>query len=281
MRTILVPVDASSTSKNAVRFAASWASQYDYDHIILLKSSDGAMFDYLNIADGYSLVNEDIINKVQEGTELMLEQLCRIIKEIAPGIKISKAVSQLTILRSINELIRDQPSVELIILGSDVKENSDSLVSDNIISIARVSPVKTLIVPNGFSFRNISKVLVPYDLSQIKKLDRISKFKTILHDKNLQLLILNVDTKEKILSTDARKKDSEEYIAQNLNDIPYSIYHLHNRNIINGILSFAITNEADLIIALPGEHSFLYYLANRSISEGLYQNISKPVMILK
>ncbi len=280
MRTILVPVDTSSTSKNTVRYAASWASHYDYNHIILLKSSDGAMFDYLNISDGYSLVNEDIINKVQEGTELMLERLCRIIKEIAPSIIISKAVSQLTILRSINELIRDQHSVELIILGSDVKENSDSFVSDNIISIARVSSVKTLIVPDGYSFKKISKVLVPYDLSQIKKLDRISKFKTILHDKNLQLLILNVDTKE-ILSTDARKKDSEEYIAQNLNNIPYSIHRLHNRNIINGILSFAITNEADLIIALPGEHSFLYYLANRSISEGLYQNISKPVMILK
>lgn len=78
-----------------------------------------------------------------------------------------------------------------------------------------------------------------------------------------------------------KKRELESYIQQHLTEIPSSIYYSHDEDIINGILKFAAGHETDLIIALPGRHSFLYYLASRSISEGIYQNTSQPVLILK
>lgn len=66
MRTILVPVDITSTSENSVNFAVGWAKQYEYNHIILLKTSHESMFDYINRGDGYALVNGENINRRQK-----------------------------------------------------------------------------------------------------------------------------------------------------------------------------------------------------------------------
>ena len=282
MRTILVPVDATSTSENAVKFAAEWTSQYGYEHILLLKTSYESLFDYVAIADGYALVNEESVSSRQENTAMIMEHLRSITAETAPSIKVTTTISEIPLLRSTIDLIKNDASIELVILGSDDKEvSNDSFVAANIIPIARTSPVKTLIVPNGYSYRTIKNVVVPCDIHRIANLEILSRFRAVLKQENARLLLLNVATKEDSKITDAIKKEWEHNLHQYFADVPYSIHYSFDKNIINGILSFTIANKADLIIALPGKHSFLYYLANRSISEGIYQNVHQAVLILK
>lgn len=282
MRTILVPVDTTPTTENAVKLSADWAKQYGYDHIILLKTNTESVFEYLHVAEGHSFVNEESINMILQDTEELLEKLSRIIIEKSPDIKVSKATTDMSLIRSINDIIKDQQNVELIILGSDDKTSvTESFISENIIDIARTSPIKTLIVPNSYTYNAIRNILIPCDIDSITKLDRLFHYKSIIHQKDIYLSLLNIHKKVNKDITESKKEELEKYIHQNLNDIPNSIHYLYDENIINGILSFASLNKTDLVIALPGKHSFLYYIANRSISEGIYQNASQPVLILK
>lgn len=282
MRTILIPVDFTSTTENAVRLAAEWAKQFEYTHIILLKTSKESEFDYLHMAEGHSFVNEENVNSLLEKTEVLLKTLSTIINEKSPQLKVSTAVSDWTLTKSINELLKDHPSVELIILGSDDQAASnDSFVSENIISIARTSPVKTLIVPNGYTYTSIKNILIPCDVNGITKLNRLFHHKSIIQEQDVNLMFLNIHTEEKTEANNDKKQELQEYIHQYLTEIPSSIHYSYDENIINGILNFASLNETDLIIALPGRHSFLYYMASRSISEGIYQNVNQPVLILK
>ena len=282
MRTILVPIDFTATTENAVKVAAEWAKQYEYEQIILLKTAEEAEFDYLHIAEGHSFVNEESINNLLEKTALLLHDLSNIILEKFPEIKVSKELSDWSVTRSINETLKENTTIELIVLGSDDKiASSDSYVSDNIITIARTSPVKTLIVPNGYSYSRIKDILIPCDINGITKLDRLFHHKSIIQQQDIQLMLLNIHTKENADDNVEKKKELEDYIHQNLTEIPNSIHYSYDKNIIDGILNFAGSNNTDLIIALPGRHSFLYYLTSRSISEGIYQNVNQPVMILK
>lgn len=282
MRTILIPVDFTSTTENAVRLSAEWAKQFEYTHIILLKTSKESEFDFLHMSEGHSFVNEENVNSLLGKTELLLSTLSNIIKEKSPDIKVLTAVSDWTLTKSINDLIKDHPSVELIILGSDDQAASnDSFISENIISIARTSPVKTLIVPNGYSYDTIKNILIPCDVNSITKLDRLFHHKSIIQQQDVHLMFLNIHTKETTDINNDKKEELQEYIHEYLTEIPSSIYYSYDENIINGILNFASLNETDLIIALPGKHSFLYYMASRSISERIYQNVNQPVLILK
>lgn len=282
MRTILVPIDFTSTTENAVKVASQWAKQYEYEHIILLKTSDESEFDYLHIAEGHSFVNEESINSLLEKTELLLKNLSNIILEEFPDLKVSKAVSNWTLARSINDIVKQQSSIELIVLGSDDQAvSSDSVVSENIINIARTSPVKTLIVPNGYNYSEIKNILIPCDINGITKLERLFNHKYIIRKQDVQLMFLNIHTKENQTIIEEKKAEIQEYIHQHLTEIPSTIYYSYDKNIVDGILTFASSNKTDLIIALPGKHSFLYFLTSISISEGIYQNVNQPVLILK
>lgn len=282
MRTILVPVDFTSTTENAVKTAADWAKQYEYQQIILLKTAGESEFDYLHIAEGHSFANEESINNLLKRTEALFDHLSDIITEKSPDIKVSRVLSDWALTRSINELLKNQPSVELIILGSDDPASpNESFVSDHIISIARTSPVKTLIVPNSYSYSTIRNILIPCDIKGIKRLERLFHHKSIIHKQDVRLLFLNISTSDKNDIDADQKRELEDYIHQHLTEIPSSIHYSYDEDIINGILNFAASNETELIIALPGKHSFLYYLASRSISEGIYRNTSQPVLILK
>ncbi|WP_267402484.1 MULTISPECIES: universal stress protein [unclassified Chryseobacterium] len=281
MRTILIPVDASATTQNAVKFAANWAKQYAYEHIILLMVSNESMFDYLHIADPYSVVAEDHVNNVRVDTEALLRNLSWVVKEIVPNVTVSTVLSRSSILRTINESIKENPSVELIVLGADLHdENDDSLVSENIVEIARTSPIRTLIVPNNHSYTRVENVLAPCDITQIGKLERISKFKERLQTNHLKLSLLHIYQKDENLDQE-KQQELEKYIFNNFADISTRIYYSQDPNTIKGISSFVAEHPVDIITALPGKHSFLYYLMNRSVTEAIYQNINKPVMILK
>ena len=282
MKTILIPVDSTPTTENAVQFAAEWGNRYGYGHIILLKTFSESLFDYINISDGYSLVNEESVNNIRENTEELLKRLTGSITKKGFGIKVSIITSNMTILRSINDILKSDPTIELLVLGSDDKSiSNDSVVSENIISIARTSRVKTLVVPAGYQYAHINNVLIPCDISRTNQLERLSGYKKFIRQENPILMLLYIDTKDDVAIRDQNKKIWEDYVHRYLSDIQHSIHYSFSGNIVRGILSFASSDSADLIIALPGKHSFLYYMTNKSISEALYQNVDRPVLILK
>jgi nucleotide-binding universal stress UspA family protein len=282
MRTILVPVDSTATSENAVDFAVEWGKKYGYDHIILLRTSYESMFDYMAIGATYALANEESLNKQQEEAKTLLEHLRRRIIEKASAIQVTTEISELPLLRCTIELIRNNASVELIVLGSDHKVvSNDSFVSANIISIARASPVKVLIVPNIFDYKPVENILVPCDVSNIEDMERLGRLRSGFERENTRVMLLNVDTKEDAVRTDIKRKKWEEELHRYLPGLQYSVHYAFDKDIINGILSFTSSHKVDLIIALPGRHSFLYYLASRSISEGIYRNVHHAVLILK
>ena len=76
-------------------------------------------------------------------------------------------------------------------------------------------------------------------------------------------------------------EEAEQHVHERLRDYKHEICYSSDKNIINGILSFTEKHKIQLIISLPGKHSFLYYLTHKSISDAICRNAREPVMILK
>src|SRR5690349_6803224 len=119
MKTMLIPVDFTDTSDNAVSYAVEWCKAYDYKRIILLKTLYNTMFDQLIPSVDYVRVNQDYMVKDREETTQKLKSMCReLIAKVQSDIKVSLAVSELPLLRSIHEIIEDEKP-ELVVVGSD------------------------------------------------------------------------------------------------------------------------------------------------------------------
>jgi nucleotide-binding universal stress UspA family protein len=279
MKTMLIPVDFTKASENAIEYAMEWCRNFDYEHIILLRVFSSSIFD--NLSTGSEHHESLARNKEEE-----MGQLRQISKKLVAGlgneIQVSLASSELPLLRSIIDILNSNP-VELIVLGSDHEGSSyNSIISSNVIAIAKVSPIRVLIVPSFSEFSEIRKILVPCDFNSVESLSRLESYHAQSAKwQEKELLVLNVDPKEKYLLKNQAFELAEQSLHNYLKNFKHSVYYSPNKSIIKGMMEFLENHKVQLIVALPGKHSFLYNLTHKSISEALYRNTPMPILILK
>lgn len=281
MKTLVVPVDFTATSENAVNFAIEWCRTYEYERIILLKTFYDSIFEGLIVSAEYSNVNEEYINRQREDDREQLNTLCNSVADRLSGVKVMTAVSEFPLLRGIFEILQNEKP-DLILVGSDnYSYSSGSIISGNVISIAKTSPVRVLVVPADYIYQPVQQVLLPYNFNMLKDLDKLNSLRSSPLWNNLKLLVLNIDTSQRTVKVPEKFKEAEDKFQNLLKNFEHEIYYTTDKNLINGIANFTKEHTVQLIIALPGNHSFLYRLTHQSISEAIYRNAKQPVLILK
>ena len=280
MKTLLVPVDFTNASDNAVEFACQWVKKYLYERIILLRSFYSSMYENMIMSADFSNVNEEYLNKRRNDEKEMLNQLCKEVDaKTGRGIQVQTAVSELPLVRSIIELIKEE-NPSMILLGSDtLHAENEAFVAGNVIPIARVSPVRVMIVPENYSYKPVEKALVPVDFKTLGSLNKINSLRSSPKWHDVTIIALNVDAKQR--NRDENFNEIENNLHEYLKNFKHEIYYQLDKNVISGILNFKKIDEVQLMIALPGVHSFLYSLTHKSVSEALYKKCRLPVMILK
>jgi len=280
MKTLLVPVDFTNASDNAVEFACEWVKKYLYERIILLRSFYSSMYENMIMSADFSNVNEEYLNKRRNDEKEMLNQLCKEVDaKTGRGIQVQTAVSELPLVRSIIELIKEE-NPSMILLGSDtLHAENEAFVAGNVIPIARVSPVRVMIVPENYSYKPVEKALVPVDFKTLGSLNKINSLRSSPKWHDVTIIALNVDAKQR--NRDENFNEIENNLHEYLKNFKHEIYYQLDKNVISGILNFKKIDEVQLMIALPGVHSFLYSLTHKSVSEALYKKCRLPVMILK
>jgi nucleotide-binding universal stress UspA family protein len=282
MKTLLIPIDFSATSYNAVAFAAEWCKKYKYERIILFKTFYDSMFEYIFVSADYSAINQDTLNSQRDSAMEQLQDICKDLAEIAgPAVKVVTAVSELPLLRGLIEVIQNE-NPALIIVGSDNFNYDDAgIISRNIIGTAKASPVIVLVVPADYTYKPVEQALLPYNLNMLNDIDKLQSFRTFTLWHEIKLLVLNIDTTDRIIKVPNRFNEVENKFQTLLKDFKHEIYYSTEKNVINSINNFVKDHDVQLIIALPGKHSFLYSLTHQSISQAIYSNVKQPVLILK
>lgn len=282
MKTLLLPVDFTPASENAINFAVEWSMKYLYERIIIVKSFYTSMYESVIMAGEFANVDQQYLNLIREKEKERLDNLCKAVNgKTNDGILVQSSVSELPLVRTINELIKSERP-EMILLGNDQVNNYNAaFVSGNVISIAKSSPVKVLVVPANCSYKPIQEVLVPCDYNSVESLNKINSLRSSPRWHDVKLLVLNVNTKKSHINPDENIKAAENSLHEYLKNFRHEIYYSEDKNVIRGILNFPKINEVQLMFALPGRYSFLYSLTHKSVSEALYKNASLPVMILK
>jgi nucleotide-binding universal stress UspA family protein len=279
MKTLLIPVDFSATSSNALKYATGFVADVDVSKIILLTTCYKSYYEQiLPSADFVQISNEQIqAERVQ--VEQKLKQLTTDLKRQCSGdVEVQIVNSDHSLLRSIVDVIEDLKP-DLLLLGSDGSNPSmESYIGELLISITKASPVPVLIIPLDARYQKITSTLIPCDFTKISRLAVIQSLDSPLAWLHPNLLILNIDLKQRPPSANP---DDVNAIKASLAGYQYNIHYVENRNIVTGILDFADDNEVTMITALPGKYSFFASLTHNSTTEAITLNARHPVLILK
>jgi nucleotide-binding universal stress UspA family protein len=279
MKTILLPVDYSAASHNAARYVAELSAlpEYQIERIILLNSYFVSIYEQILPTPDFVQVGEQEIREKRSGFRRHLLDVLDEIKPLAgPAVTIETIESKEPLLRSIlNAVAFRKP--DLLVIGS----GEDSEVDEHVIGIARISPVSVLIIPAGKLFEGIHKVLLPCDFRNLACLSPLKVMQEEVLWRSKKVLVVNVDPGFRRSEPDGPFRAVSSNLQKYLAGIDWELNYSDEPNKLLGILRFAQDRSVDMIIALPGKHSFFYKLTHRSISQALVRNAEMPVLILK
>jgi len=270
MKTILIATDFSAAASNAARYAADMAYALHADIFILHVSNVPVSFSEIPAV----VTEQEIMLNAEEDISRLKQELMKTTKgelnirtEVTTGNFLPNLKEICTLVKPYVVVIGSQgkSAVERIFFGSHAEHAMQHLTW----------PLIT--VPPKAKFGWIKKIGLACSFDHVAETTPVDEIKRLVRDFNAELHVLNTAKKEKY---------NPELVFQSgllheiLKDVkPY--YHLlESADIDEGIMEFAETNHLDLLVVLPGRHSFLDKLIHKSHTKQLVLYSHIPVVAL-
>ncbi len=163
MKKILIPIDFSDVSRHAIDFAVEIAEELNAE-IYLLHSIS---FNYFN--DFVYPVGVNLQVMVDEVNTSVLNRMKEVVDKLDTKVKIEVRTSSLHLFEAVKDIVKEE-QVDMIMLGTQGSSGwSELLVGSNTEKIVRWAECPVIAVPGKTELKNINKILVPIDLTEIHR----------------------------------------------------------------------------------------------------------------
>lgn len=266
---ILVPTDFSETSVNAAKYAIQLTSQHVKAEIILYHS-----YSILHLSG----VPMPILPEDRPAfRKRIFEELTKIRDQFAHLTPATTTVSceadELPLTEGMQEII-DVRSINLVIMGITGKSGiQKALIGSNTLAATEKINIPIIIVPETATYSPLKNVVFAYNRRQPLLSRQSNAIEDFTAKVNAHLDVLYIGEEQHL---NAAKQDIQKLL--HISDIAYHTIKHHDT--AKDILAFADTNNADLLLALPGKYGFLQDLFHKSITKQLAYKTKVPLMVI-
>jgi nucleotide-binding universal stress UspA family protein len=260
MKSIIVPVDLSRNSKEALRYAV---------HIARLANAE------LLIVHCYSLLLKAIIHTTKKGykekdPEKWINKRITKIRTKHPDLKVDYKIIKGDVIDSLRRLV-DVTGADLVIMGAQgANENADTFLGETSGAMIKTTDIPVLVIPPRYKFNGIDRIVFaaknPYVKDQAT-LQPIIEFRN-LFDPQVQLLHLGEE--------DTPPTDQHISILPVINNVT----RYGNDNFNESIHEYLTQYHADLLCVIRRKRGFLEKTLGptRTPAEKFYSPI--PMLVL-
>ena len=276
MKKILVPVDFSTPSENALKVAADLAKKNDSElyilHVIELAES-------LFGTEQFNVNDEQIIffmKMAKKRFDKFLE------KDYLKDIRVKDYVEPGSTAIAIRETV-SKNDIDMIVMGSSgVSGIEEIVIGSNTEKVVRYSEVPVLVVKNEIKNIAIKKAVFAsnFDLENLDPYKKAKKFADSFGAK-MHMLYVNLPGNQfsSTLETQEQMRVFLNKVEMPLNKENIEIYN--DYSIEQGVLNGAEQLKADLIIIPTHGRKGLSHFFNGSIGEDVVNHSDIPVLTLK
>ena len=273
MKRILVPTDFSEHAEDALKVAAQIAHKHNSEitllHMLELPSQ---MNDAIT---GGATIPETILF-VKKANE-MLDKITE--KPYLQGISVTEILKIDKTIHGISQVSKEN-DIDLIIMGSHGSSGvQELLIGSNTEKVVRNSDIPVLVIKKDISNFNASTIVFASDFTEESKkpFEKLLNF-TEFFDSKIHLV--TICTPNSFKPTHVIEKAMKDFVNE-FNLTNYSTHIYNDTNIEKGIINFSNSINADIIgMCTHGRTGFAHFF-NGSISEGLVNHASRPVITFK
>lgn len=239
--TLLVAVDFTEKSNNAVKMAAHIAARHEARVILLHNITNHAIID----RTGKQVIGAETIDEIYKKTEYALQELELSLKSQYPDLDFNTIIKNSGLVSGINQVV-DVESVDLVICGSSGQQNLAQLFLGSLsYQILTEVDSSVLLVPEKCSKYSFDKILVPVRVLE-DLTDKIELSVAIAKKNKGIISLLGISNEDDILKI----RDAYQRAKTNLaiRSQEYDSQFLLTRDKATQISKFSQEDNADIII---------------------------------
>ena len=271
MKDILVPIDFSEASFNAMHYAAFLANAFSANLIVMHAYTGTQAFD------------ETLDNKVYDSIEELDEANEQFLKNEINGvirnftIKAEGIISKGSAPVVIKE-IAEKRQVSLIVMGMKGKGESNSMFGSTTTYMVTKVEMPLLVVPQNAPYQSINNITIASDFKDEKLPSNWDLLASLAEKFNAFVQILNIRKKNEELS--------EEVIVEKHTAAQFWDQHAHSFNIIesedivDGINKFLHSKPTDLLVMIARKRSFFERIWGVSHTKEMTKQVGVPMLVL-
>lgn len=269
---ILVPVDFSDCSRNALRYAIEMAQRVNaqlhliHSYYIPVPTADIAVI----VDNRAQLDQEQVIRDAWVGLAQEVPELGRI------------NYSHETRMGFLNNVVLtalEKRSFDLIIMGTKGCTNRlDYFLGSNAYNVARDANIPVLVIPENHSFSGFKKIAIAADYHQIKDLNNLELVRSIATDFQSEIHLLHISETPQSLDIDEAEEalNLKEYFA----DLNHHFDFLTESNVVAGIENYSKENEVDMTVIIPRHHNLFERLFKKRVTRESVLNAHLSTLVL-
>lgn len=270
MKTILVGVDYSESSKNAALYGLmlAKASQANVilQHVYILPTPVSEV-PYLFTP----------FDEIQKENETELKKLADELSEQAPGIDIQTIVSFGLPASTIMDTALEN-DVDLIVLGLKQHDGIDKFIGSTAEEINRISNIAILAIPVNSVFQPIKNITYATDLSFSLNRHGVKTLRDFLETFGANLQVVNVKKSGEI--DPATKAASMETLKSLFEGYNYDFFTYVHKNIEHGVRHFLIEHQSQMLAMVAHRHNFIERIFGIQHTKEMMTHSFLPLLIL-
>ncbi len=283
MKKILVPIDFSDYSINALEYAIVIAQKLNlsitvfHSFYVSTPPDYGTLANYMNITImEQQKSHEDQMQEILKKYENIMYENDLDKLQIDSMVKLGLATEDITALVMEHQF-------DMIVMGTKGAAGIDKLlfgsVTANIIAEESVE-IPVLAVPKGATCRGMSHLLycMDYEEDDVPVIDDLLEFAAYFEAK---ITCLHINTDQDFSSSDRLEKEilEDTYWFTPYSKIKFEL--IRSESTQAGLETYIKENAVDLVAVMPRKRSFLEGLFHKSISKNLASYAGVPVLVIK
>ncbi|MES1213952.1 MAG: universal stress protein [Bacteroidota bacterium] len=271
MKTILIPVDFSASSLNAVDYAMHFAESVRGNVTLMYVCQVPVAYSEIPVS------GQDFSNLIEDATKKITELRHELLRIWGNKVVINTAIREGYVVAEIKEL-SDELNSFAVVMGTSGSSAMERILfgSNTLQAISHIS-APLIIVPPGVKFKSISQIGLACDMLNVVKSVHTEEIIKLANDFHAQLHILHINTGEDNHYTDARISGSEELLGLFKEQKP-QFHFVNSKNIEDAINEFAEKNNLDLLVVIPKKHGLLEGIFHKSHTKKIALLSHVPVM---
>ncbi|WP_075342121.1 universal stress protein [Tenacibaculum agarivorans] len=274
MKRILVPVDFSEYSENALKTAAYYARKYQYEIVPV------HMLELSSTMINNSHTTKETVLYLKMAEKKFNEFLS---KDYLNDIKITPVIKHYNVYSELNSLY-DEEHIDLVMMGSKGASGfKEFFIGSNAQKVIRHSNVPVLVVKDKPLDNGFRKAIFACDFTD-DSIGPYKRIKNFCNRINLQMKLVYVNTPGKnFLSSTEMRNTVRTFFkkANNESDYIEDVHYISDYTIEQGITSFAKNYDADLVIMTTHGRNGFSQLFDHSITEDVVNHSPIPVISFK